>query len=340
MTKEKMASYLWQLPEQFAAMLQQGVNLPSYYKREYRNIMVSGLGGSAIGGDILRTYALSRAKIPVIVNRDYEIPAFVDCNSLALIASYSGNTEETLSSYQQARNQGAVIIAVTSGGKLADMASNDGFAVVNIPCGLSPRAATGYLFTPLALILGNLGIVSGVEQEIKETIDVLQTLRQEIDPEVEINSNLARQIARELKGNLPVIWGSSGRSEVAALRWKTQINENAKCPVFSNMFPELNHNEIVGFEVPADILARMVIIILRDSHDHERVQKRMEISKQIINDKVGKIMEVESRGQGFLARFYSLVYVGDYVSYYLAEEYGINPTPVKVIDYLKNELAK
>lgn len=340
MTKEKMASYLWQLPEQFAAMLQRGVSLPSGYQRDYQNIMVSGLGGSAIGGDILRTYALSRARIPVIVNRDYEIPAFIGNNSLVLVTSYSGNTEETLSSYKQARKQGADIIAVTSGGKLADMADKDGFAVISIPGGLSPRAATGYLFTPLALILSHLGIISGTEQEIRESIDVLQALRQEINPEVDINSNLARRIARELKGHLPLVWGSSGRTEVAALRWKTQINENAKCPVFSNMFPELNHNEIVGFEVPAEILARIAVIILRDSKDNERVQKRMEISKQIIDGRVGKVLEVESRGQGFLARFYSLVYIGDYVSYYLAEEYGINPTPVKVIDYLKNELAK
>lgn len=340
MTKEKMASYLWQLPEQFAAMLQQGVSLPSKYQQDYQNVMVTGLGGSAIGGDILRSYALSRARIPVIVNRDYDIPAFINDSSLVLATSYSGNTEETMSAYQQAREQGASVIAVTSGGKLAEMAEKDGFTVVRIPGGLSPRAATGYLFTPLALILDELGIVSGTAGEIKEAIEVLQAIRQEINPEVDINSNLARQLARQLKGNLPIIWGSSGRSEVAALRWKTQINENAKCPVFSNMFPELNHNEIVGFEVPADILSCMVVIILRDGNDNERVRKRMDISKQIINSKVGRVLEVESRGQGFLARFYSLVYVGDYVSFYLAEEYGINPTPVKVIDYLKNELAK
>lgn len=150
----------------------------------------------------------------------------------------------------------------------------------------------------------------------------------------------ARQLAGEMKNRIPVIWGSSSRSEVAALRWKAQINENAKAPAYYNIFPELNHNEIVGFESPADLLAQLFIIILRDPGDHERVKHRMEISKEIIRERVAKVVEVEARGQSFLARFYSLAYIGDYASFYLALEYGINPTPVKVIDYLKAELAR
>jgi len=340
MTSEKMASYLWDLPEQFAAMLQQGVQLSPNYKRKYHNIMVTGLGGSAIGGDILRTYAQTRAAIPVTVNRDYDIPAFIDENSLVLAASYSGNTEETLSAYCQARERGASLIAVTSGGKLADLANTHGAAVVNIPGGLSPRAATGYLFTPLALILQELDIVDGVGQDLNEVVGILQDMRQEIGPAAPWEGNPARQIARDLKGHLPLIWGSTGHTDTAALRWKTQINENAKCPVFCNSFPELNHNEIVGFEVPEEILLNIVIIMLRDPGDHVQVQKRMNISKQIIQDKVARLLEVESRGQGFLAKFYSLAYLGDYVSFYLAGEYGINPTPVTVIDFLKSELSR
>jgi len=338
MTVEKMAAYLWDLPEQFATILQQGVNLPAQYQREYRNIVVTGLGGSAIGGDILRTYALSQARIPVLVNRDYDLPGFVDSNSLVLVVSYSGNTEETLSAYQQAGQRGAAIIAVTSGGKLADMANNDGAAVVQVPGGLSPRAATGYLFAPLALILAEIGIMPGAANELEETIRVLQDVRKDIHPG--IDDNEARMIARKLKGNLPVIWGTTAHSEVAALRWKTQINENAKCPVFYNVFPELNHNEIVGFEEPNHILDHLVVIMLRDSGDHERVQKRIEISKGIIADKVKKVIEVKTRGESFLAKFYSLAYIGDYTSFYLALEYGINPTPVDTIDYLKSELAR
>ncbi|MDD4172197.1 MAG: bifunctional phosphoglucose/phosphomannose isomerase [Syntrophomonas sp.] len=338
MTAEKMAAYLWDLPEQFAAILEQGIKLPAQYQREYRNIVVTGLGGSAIGGDILRTYALSQARIPVLVNRDYDLPGFVDSNSLVLVVSYSGNTEETLSAYRQAGQKGAAVIAVTSGGKLADMADNDGAAVVQVPGGLSPRAATGYLFAPLALILAEIGIMPGAANDLEETIRILRDVRQAIHPGVD--DNQARMMARELKGNLPLIWGTTAHSEVAALRWKTQINENAKCPVFYNVFPELNHNEIVGFEEPKHILDHLVVIILRDSGDHERVQKRIEISKGIIADKVKKVIEVETRGESFLAKFYSLAYIGDYTSFYLALEYGINPTPVDTIDYLKSELAR
>jgi len=340
MTVEKMAEYLYGLPEQFAVILQQGVNLPEKYRRSYHNILVTGLGGSAIGGDILRTYAMQKAQVPVLVNRDYDIPEFVNGDSLVLAVSYSGNTEETLSSYQQAYQKGAAIIAVTGGGKLADMAQKDGCAVVKIPGGLSPRAATGYLFAPLALILEELGILQGAAHDLEETVQVLRNVRDAIYPGIDFPVNQARALAKEMKGNIPVIWGSSARTETVAMRWKTQINENAKSPAYFSIFPELNHNEIVGFEAPADLIARLVVIILRDPADHGRVKKRMEISQGIIKDKVKKIIEVEGRGESFLAKFYSLVYVGDYASFYLALEYGINPTPVETIDFLKAELAK
>jgi glucose/mannose-6-phosphate isomerase len=340
MTAEKMAEYLWGLPEQFASSLQQGVSLPLKYQRNYSNIVVTGMGGSAIGGDIIRTYALQKAQVPVIVNRDYDMPGFVNSDSLVLTVSYSGNTEETLSSYQQARSQGAAIIVVTSGGKLAHIAQEDGYAVVKIPGGLAPRAATGYLFAPLALIFEELGIVKGAGTDIEETVQVLRAMREDIHPGVDLPRNQARVIAREMKDSLPIIWGSSARSETAALRWKAQINENAKSPAYYNVFPELNHNEIVGFGMPQDLLARLVVIILRDPADHPQVKKRMEISKKIIQDKVKKLIELEAQGKSFLAKFYSLAYVGDYASFYLALEYGINPSPVETIDYLKAELAK
>ncbi|WP_242847559.1 bifunctional phosphoglucose/phosphomannose isomerase [Syntrophomonas zehnderi] len=335
-----MRDYLQGLPEQFNEMLQMKLNLPSRYKKEYQNILVSGLGGSAIGGDILRSYAFSQAAIPVIVNRDYDIPAFVGPQSLVLAVSYSGNTEETLSAYRQAERAGANIIVVSGGGKLSSLAREDGNMVVEIPAGLSPRAATGYLFCPLALILEELGLLSGVSKDLAETSRVLADLKEEINPAVDYDQNIARQLAGEMKGRIPVIWGSSAHSEVAAWRWKAQINENAKSPAYYNVFPELNHNELVGFEAPGDLISQILIVILRDPGDHERVKKRIDISRQVIESRVAKVMEVEARGNSFLARFYSLVYIGDYTSYYLALEYGINPTPVEVIDYLKAELNK
>ncbi|MDD4801835.1 MAG: bifunctional phosphoglucose/phosphomannose isomerase [Syntrophomonas sp.] len=340
MTVEKMAEYLWGLPEQFTSIIEQGIKLTPKYRRQYSNIVVTGLGGSAIGGDIIRTYALQKAQVPVIVNRDYDMPAFINSDSLVLAVSYSGNTEETLSAYQQANDKGSSVIAVTSGGKLADIADKDGWDVVKIPGGLAPRAATGYLFTPLALILEELGIIQGAVHDLQETAQVLKKLRQEIQPDIDWPQNQARVIAREIKNSLPVIWGSSARTETAAMRWKAQINENSKAPAYCNNFPELNHNEIVGFGMPKDLLSQMVIIILRDPQDHPQVQKRIEITRDVIRSQVKNIIEVQSRGESFLAKFYSLAYVGDYASFYLALEYGINPSPVEVIDFLKRELAK
>lgn len=340
MTAEKMADYLWGLPDQFEIVIGQGLALPDKYKRSYRNVIVTGLGGSAIGGDILRTYAQNQAVIPVSVNRDYSLPAFVNSESLVLGVSYSGNTEETLSSTREALDRDASVIAVTSGGKLAEMTRSKGCAVVAIPGGMSPRAATGYLFAPLALILADLQIIADPIPDISETVEILKTIRAANHPRVELSNNLARQIARILHGRLPVIWGSTGNTETAAMRWKTQINENAKCPAYFNVFPELNHNEIVGFDIPQELLKQQVVVILKDRGDHARVARRMSISESIIASRVNQVINIDSRGESWLARFYSLVYLGDYVSYFLALEYGVNPTPVEVIDYLKTELGK
>lgn len=340
MTAEKMMEYLYELPAQFRAGLEMDFSLARAHKKEYENVVVSGLGGSAIGGDILRTYALQKAAVPILVNRDYGCPAFVNDKTLFLAVSYSGNTEETLSSFEEAHRKGARIICITSGGKLEKMAAENNDPVVKVPGGLVPRAATGYLFAPLALLMEHLGILTGISGEIEETAAVLEEMRNKLNPGVSPADNPAMKIARKIKGSIPVIWGTAGISEAAALRWKAQINENAKSPAYYNVFPELNHNEIVGFETPASLLPNLSIIILRDRFDNERVKKRIEISSGIIRERVKNLIEVESRGNSWLARFYSLTYTGDYASVYLALEYGLNPTPVAVIDYLKNELAK
>jgi len=340
LTAEQMMEFLYGLPDQFTDSLEMTFDFASHYRKPFQNIVISGLGGSAIGGDIVRTLAAGRASLPVVVNRDYHLPAFVNQNTLFAAVSYSGNTEETLSAYQQAREKGAAIVCLTSGGKLAQMAANDGYPVIEVPGDLVPRAATGYLFAPLALFLEEIGLLKNVRMEIEETIQVLKWQRKMLNPQVPQPDNPARQLAEQLKGSIPIIWGSSGLTEAAALRWKAQINENAKSPAYYNLFPELNHNEIVGFEEPAELLARFVVVILRDQGDSPQVQKRMAITRQIIENRVREVIEVSSQGQSFLARFYSLVYLGDYTSVYLAHEYGINPTPVQVIDYLKAELAK
>lgn len=337
-----MFGSIYNLPEQCQQALDIAANtsLPLEQFAGLTNIVVTGLGGSAIGGDLLRVFAGPRADLPIIVNRDYTLPNFVGPSTLVFATSFSGNTEETLSAYKQARAQQARIIVITTGGKLREMADRDNVPVITIPGGISPRAATGYLFIPTVVVLQRLGLIPEVTSEIRDAISQLRTVRETLKPEVPVETNLAKKIALRLKGKIPVIYGSTGNTEVVATRWKGQINENAKAAAYWNVFPEMNHNEVVGFENPAPLLKDIEVIILRDEQDHPQVQKRMEISKTIMGSAVAGITEVWSSGSSNLSRTLSLTYTGDFVSVYLATLYGIDPTPVMMIDLLKGKLAE
>lgn len=339
MSGEQMMEYLWELPAQFEWALAEAASIPGL-RGNIKNIVVAGMGGSAIGGDILRGLMQSAGSIPLVVNRGYGVPGFVDSETLFIAASYSGNTEETLSAYEQARQGGAQIVCFCSGGRLENLAQEHGNPCFIVPGGLVPRAATGYLFAPLALLLEKAGILKGISDDLKETIEVLYELRGALNPDVAIEHNLARSLARRMKNSLPIIWGTEGMTETAAFRWKAQINENAKSPAFFAVLPELNHNEIVGFGTPEQLIQQFFIIVLRDAFDHPRVQRRIEITSEMLKGRVMDLVEIGSRGKSWLARFYSLVYTGDYASTYLALEYGLDPIEIKAIDYLKNTLAK
>lgn len=304
------------------------------------NIVVTGLGGSAIGGDLLRVYAADKVSVPITVNRDYGLPKFVGPDTLVFAVSYSGNTEETVSAYEEARTKGASIIVISTGGKLGELAQRDRVPLIGVPCGISPRAATGFLFIPTLRILQRLGILPDITDEIVEMVDYLKEMRKTLGPEAKEEINPAKQLARKLHNKIPVIWGSTGTTEVVAQRWKGQINENAKAPAYWNVLPELNHNEIVGFQFPLEILKKIHVVFLRDERDHPRVHRRMEITREVIKDVVDGCTEVWASGNGVLSRLYSHIYTGDYTSVYLAALYGIDPGPVKVIDYLKRELQE
>ncbi|MDT3698890.1 MAG: bifunctional phosphoglucose/phosphomannose isomerase [Thermincola sp.] len=337
----RMLEALRNLPEQCQEALEIGrkVNIPAGYA-EISNIVVTGLGGSAIGGDFLRLFVGDRIGVPVIINRDYTLPKFIDAKTLIFTVSYSGNTEETLSAYAEAREKGAKIVALTNGGQLRQLAEADGMPVIVVPAGISPRAATGYLLIPTLAVLESISLINDLDNQISDLTTALKTLRDKLQPETPADRNPAKQLAGRFYGKLPVIWAASGNTEVVATRWKGQINENAKAPAYWNIFPELNHNEIVGFEEPAELLKNLEIVMLRDQNDHPRVQKRMEVSREIIQDVVSGVTEVWSEGESRLARLFTLTYIGDFTSVYLATLYGIDPTPVKNIDFLKNKLAQ
>lgn len=308
--------------------------------RAFKAVVVTGLGGSAIGGDLLRVYCQERLLVPVVVNRDYTLPAFVGDETLVFAVSYSGNTEETLSAYKNARDKGSAVVALTSGGKLKALAEQDGIPVIEIPAGLAPRAATGYLFIPMLTVLERFGMLSGLAGEVAGLARELEAYAAAYGLETPVEKNPAKKLALNFKDRIPVIWGASGTTDVVAQRWKGQINENAKAPAYWNVFPELNHNEIVGFEKPEELLRELWVVMLKDKGDHTRVGYRMEITRRIIAERVSGVTEVTSTGEGMLARLYSLIYLGDWASVYLAVLYGIDPGPVRVIDLLKGELAK
>ncbi|MGQ9533194.1 MAG: bifunctional phosphoglucose/phosphomannose isomerase [Desulfotomaculales bacterium] len=334
-----MLGALYSLPEQCARAWELGraAALPRVYRVD--DVMVTGLGGSAIGGDLLRTYAAAVASVPVVVNRDYVLPRHVGSHTLVFAVSYSGNTEETLSAYREAREKGAPVVAITTGGRLGALAEEDGVPLIVVPAGLAPRAATGYLFLPMLAVMSGLGLIAPVEEEVAEMVAVLTELRSRLEPGVPAAENPAKTLAWELLGNVPVVWGASGTTEVVAQRWKGQFNENAKIAAYWNAFPELNHNEIVGFEHPRQVLDHLYLVILRDPDDHPRVKKRMAITADLVRHRVSGLKEIEAAGRGRLARMYSLIYIGDYTSVYLAFLYGVDPGPVRVIDYLKQAMA-
>ncbi|ATW25910.1 bifunctional phosphoglucose/phosphomannose isomerase [Candidatus Formimonas warabiya] len=336
----QMLGALAGLPDQCRGAVALARNQEINYSRSFQNVVVTGLGGSAIGGDFLRVFCADKSPVPVTVNRDYHLPGYVNEHTLVFAVSYSGNTEETLSAYEEAKAKGAAVVAVTSGGKLADLAQKDGIPFLAIPGGLQPRAATGYLFLPLLIVMEKLHLISVLTDDLEDLGRALEDMGRRLAPEVEETNNPAKQLAKLFYQKIPVIWGVSGTTETVAMRWKGQINENSKAPAYFNVLPELNHNEIVGTEAPAELLKKIELVFLHSLDDHPRVEKRFEITKEIIGERVSGITEIWGEGNCLLSRMFTLTYLGDYTSVYLAILYGINPSPVELITLLKNKLAE
>lgn len=308
--------------------------------QSFKNIVVLGMGGSAIGGDLLSNYLADELSIPIVVIRGYDIPKFVEENSLVFAVSYSGNTEETLSALKRCLEAKARVIALTSGGKLAILAQENNFPVIKVPAGIQPRAAISYLFFPVLKALERLGLIKERSGEVEETFNILQELSSEYGAKSPSGNNLAKKVALSLYQHLPLVYGSEGLLEAVAMRWKTQINENSKWPCFWNVFPELDHNEIVGYEIENSINLQVKIVYLQDKEGLLRVEQRREITRKIIEDKVAEFIVCPTIGKGKMARMFSLIFLGDLASYYLAILNQVDPSPVACIENLKEELAK
>ncbi len=313
---------------------------PILNARGIRSVLVTGLGGSAIGGDILRALAWKRAKVSLSVNRHYELPAWVGPDTLVVCSSYSGNTEETLSAFAQALRKRARILVISSGGKLTQEARRRHLPVCAVPGGYPPRSAFGYSFVTLLSALESLKILPSYEKDFEETMRMMEKMSVALAPHVPSSRNEAKKLAMFLFGCLPVIYAGQDHLETVGLRWKGQLNENAKQVAILNVLPEMNHNEVVGFTQDEPLSRRMAVILLRHPQgDHSQVKRRFDILAGILKKRTAGVREVKACGRSTLAQMMSVLYLGDFVSVYLAYLKRVDPTPVAIIDQLKDALA-
>ncbi|UCD54822.1 MAG: bifunctional phosphoglucose/phosphomannose isomerase [Candidatus Omnitrophota bacterium] len=340
--KENMLDLLVSFPKQCedALFIGERSRIKLSYKKRYSNIVFTGVGGSAIGADIVKGYVGGEIDIPIFINRDYTIPGFVNKNSLVFTISYSGNTEETLSAYKEVKKSRANIVAITSGGKLKELALKNNDMLIMIPKGYPPRCALGYSFIPVIAALWEIGLIKNKKDEIKSSARFLDDLQKKhLAPAVKGKVNLSKELAKKVHKRFPAIY-TSNRMEPVATRWRGQFAENSKVLSSQHVFPEMNHNEIMGWVNPRVLLKEFVAVILKDKDDLPRIRKRMEITASILRKEEFSVLEIESRGKGFLERILSLIYIGDFASFYLSILNRIDPTPVDRIVYLKKQLAK
>ena len=337
---EGMLNHLHRLPQlcQQAWQMALDFKLPPDYA-DIDKVLVLGIGGSAIGGDLAASLAQAEARLPIIVCRGYELPGFTDAKTLVIASSYSGNTEETLASFEQALKTGAKKLAITTGGRLKDLAQERGIPIFSFDYQAPPRAALPFSLLPILCFLYRLGLISDKSPEVAETVPLLEGLSSRIAETVPQSQNRAKQLARRLYNRLPVVYGAGITAEVAR-RWKTQLNENSKAWAFHEAFPELNHNAVVGYQLPEELATRIVVVLLRSALLAERVQLRYRITGQLLERAGVSYQTVDGEGESPLSQVMSLVLFGDYVSYYLAMLYKTDPSPVKAIDFLKQQLAK
>ena len=319
----------------FPIQLQEALIIGKNYRfitpvTQFSNIVVTGLGGSGIGGSIVQNYVFDKLKVPFIVNKDYFLPSFVNKQSLIIVCSYSGNTEETLAAMQQAIKAKATVVCITSGGQVAEKANKKNFDCILVPAGMPPRSCIGYALVELLFVLNHFELIdNSFEKDIRAAVKYMSANEKDTQKK-------AMAIAKKLFGKLPIIYSSS-TFEGMAIRFRQQLNENSKLLGWHGVIPEMNHNELVGWRDVADDKA---VILLRNKDDYERVQTRMEINKKIIKKHTPNVIEIYSEGKSYWEKIFYLIHLTDWVSVFLADLRELDATEVKVIDFLKGSLAK
>lgn len=319
-------------PDQLKEALEIGENATIHqHNKEINKIYLAGLGGSGIGGNFVAEFVRDECSVPFLIGKGYSTPAYLDENTLAIVSSYSGNTEETLTAFDSILASGAKIVIISSGGKLIAKAKELGLDYIAVPDDWpSPRACLGYSFVQQLFILNKLGLIGRSQiDQIKSSINLLKFDQDDIKEK-------AASIAKKLHNKIPIIY-TTDRMEAVAVRFRQQINENSKMLCWHHVIPEMNHNELVGWTDKNEDLA---VIYFRNKDDYKRNAIRMDINKEIISKYTSTIIEVYSKGSSLVERAMYFVHLGDFISCYLADLHGVDPIEVNVINYLKGELAK
>ncbi len=331
------------LPEQLSdAHRAAGAVDPSLFPRadEIDHVVLCGMGGSGVTGDIVASVTNDRLGVPVTVLKQYRMPAFVGPRTLVFALSYSGSTEETESMASAAAERGARIIGVAKGGPIAEIATTAGGLHLACPDGFMPRAALGALIAPVFVTLKRSGLLPDAHRELLAAEAQLRVRRDVCRPAIEGADNIARELARKVGRTIPLIYGGGALGGAAAYRWKCDVNENAKAPAYWNAYPELDHNEICAWGQHGDVTRQLLTLIeLRHGFEHARLEPRFAITREIIEEAVHQVLEVRADGETRLAQLLDLMYVGMWVSCYLALDNDVDPGPVPAIFTLKDRLA-
>jgi len=306
------------------------------------NVVVLGMGGSGIAGDVLAAVAGPSLAVPVIVLKQYRTPRFVGPRTLAFALSYSGDTEETLAMASGAAEAGARLVAVSRGGALAELVAARGGLHVPCPADVPvPRAALGALLAPLFVALFRLGMLPHAHADLVKAQERLAARRDKCRPEIEGAANPAREIARQIGTTIPLFYGGGALGAVAAMRWKFDVNENSKAPAFWNAYPEVDHHEICGWGQHGDVTRQVFTLVeLRHGFEHPQLARRFAATREIIEETLVQILEVQAAGEGRLAQVLDLMYTGDWASSYLALDHDVDPGPIDAIFQLKEALSR
>jgi glucose/mannose-6-phosphate isomerase len=309
----------------------------SYAKPE--NIVIAGMGGSAIGGELLKDYTRGTSTVPIEISREYHLPAYADKNTLVILASYSGDTEETLSSLVDALKRKCMVFCVSSGGALIEHAKRLNAPHLQVQGGMPPRAALPHMFMPLLKCAETFNMAPKLTDEFAEATKLLTKVSQDNKPEKPATENFAKNLASNLNGTSPVVYGF-GVYRGVALRYKQQFNENSKVPAKWEAFSELNHNETMGWEKPKNLAKNFSVVFLRDKAEPIEIRSRIETTQTLMKTAISNQFEVWAQGKGTLAKMLSTILVGDFTSVYLAYLRKVDPTPVETVTMMKEKIEK